>query len=107
MRTDQAKRIAIGDLLAKLGVMPQRTKGRDVWYCSPFRQEKDASFKVNTEWNSFYDFGTGTGGNILDFVMQYYHTDLKGALRELDTLYGASSASLFPSSPLPPRPAPE
>ena len=106
MRTDQAKRIPIGDILAKLGVLPQHTKGRDVWYCSPFRQEQDASFKVNTEWNTWYDFGRGAGGNILDFIMQYFNTDLKGALRELDNLQGVGSASLFPPPP-PPRPMPE
>jgi 5S rRNA maturation endonuclease (ribonuclease M5) len=101
MRTDQAKRIPMGYLLEKLGVMPNHTKGRDVWYCSPFRQEAEASFKVNTEWNTWYDFGKGAGGNILDFTMQYYHTDLKGALHALDKIQGILATPLSPNPPLP------
>lgn len=105
MRTDEAKQIPMTRLLAKLGHMPQQTKGRDVWYSSPFRKEENPSLKVNTEWNSWYDFGEGKGGNILDFVMRYFHlSTISEALTELDRIEGIrgseQSLPLFPQAPL-------
>lgn len=105
MRTNEAKQIPMTRLLAKLGHMPQHTKGRDVWYASPFRKEENPSFKVNTEWNSWYDFAEGKGGNILDFVMCYFHVStISEALAELNRIEGIrgseQSLPLFPQAPL-------
>lgn len=105
MRTDQAKAIPLERLLAALGHAPQPGKGRDLWYASPFRQESQASFKVNTEWNSWYDFGEGKGGNLLDFVMAYFRLgSIREALAELDRMEGLRGSSaplpLFPSAPV-------
>jgi DNA primase len=46
-----------------------------LWYYSPFRQETEASFKVNLACNEWYDFGAGKGGDILKFVMERYGTN--------------------------------
>ena len=59
------------ELLSRLGFEPTRRQGMYLWYRSPLRSsETQASFKVNTQWNSWYDFGEGAGGNIIDFVMK-------------------------------------
>lgn len=86
MRTQDAKRIRLEDLLATMGHLPVRTAkgGSQLWYQSPLRSDQDPSFKVNTRLNSWYDFGSGKGGNILDFVQQHENTDLAGALAFLD-----------------------
>ena len=103
MRVDQAKAIPLTRLLSALGHEPHHTKGQDVWYLSPFREETKPSFKVNTRFtSSWYDFGLGKGGNILDFVMQYYGlSGISEALAELDRIPGIRGSDaplpLFPS----------
>lgn len=92
MNSQQAKRIQLVDLLAKLGFDPQQQKngGREFWYCSPFRDEKTASFKVLTTNNVWYDHGEGEGGNVLDFALKYANlTSIKEALAWLSN-YGDS-----------------
>lgn len=84
MNCDTAKQIRIIDLLEKLGYSPKRIANENWWYISPFRQEKNPSFKVNLTKNLYYDFGEGTGGSTLDFVMRYNNCDLKSALNILD-----------------------
>lgn len=56
MTTQEAKNIRIADYLQSLGYMPVKQQGNSLWYKSPLRGEKDASFKVNTELNKWYDF---------------------------------------------------
>lgn len=86
MNIAQAKKIALFDLLAHLGYHPKNTHSNgDVWYLSPFRQEKTPSFKIDIKQNVWYDHGEGVGGNILDFVMRYQHTNITGALDFLGT----------------------
>lgn len=51
-----AKQIRIEDYLHSLGHTPVRRQGVNLWYRSPLRQEKEASFKVNTGINCWYDF---------------------------------------------------
>ena len=88
MRTQDAKKIRLEDLLATLGYLPVKTAkgGSQLWYQSPLRTDKEPSFKVNTRLNSWYDFGDGQGGNIIDFVMKRENTNLSGALAFLDNL---------------------
>lgn len=89
MRADQAKEIHLKALLAALGHEPVREDKGEYWYLSPFRQEKDASFKISRDGRAWYDHGAGEGGNILDFAIHYWRlpaTDVAGALRELREL---------------------
>lgn len=57
--------------LASLGHEPQKIRGNDFWYCSPLRQERIPSFKINRRINRWYDFGLGQGGNLIDFAILY------------------------------------
>lgn len=101
MNTYQAKRIPLPTILAKLGCEQHHTAKGELWYASPFRQESEASFKINPDRNIWYDFGLGDGGNVLDFVMQYYHlSTISEALRKLDNLEGWVA-----KAPAPPKPA--
>lgn len=93
MDTDQAKSIHLCDLLASLGYDPQKETKGERWYLSPFRIEKEPSFKVTRSGRGWYDHGEGKGGNILDFVMHYKGADLRGALRFLD---GLTFVSAYP-----------
>ena len=65
MNINEIKRIKLADYLQSLGYTPIKQQGKNLWYKSPLRNETDASFKVNTELNQWYDFGIGKGGNII------------------------------------------
>lgn len=75
MDIQTAKQIKIADFLHSLGHSPVKQQGNNLWYKSPFRAETDASFKVNTERNQWFDFGIGKGGNIISLAAQLYSTD--------------------------------
>lgn len=88
MQIQQAKKIRMEDLMATLGYLPTHTthRGTKIWYNSPLRKDPGPSFKIETKFNSWYDFGLGKGGNILDFIMAYKIADLSGSLAFLDSL---------------------
>ena len=75
MTTQEAKKIRIAYYLQSLGYIPVKQQGKSLWYKSPFREETEASFKVNTELNQWYDFGTGKGGNIIALAQELYGSD--------------------------------
>lgn len=49
-----------------------KMSGNNVFYKSPFRNEKTASFCVNNE-KGFHDYGDGWHGDIISFVQELYH----------------------------------
>jgi len=55
----------------------------EFWGLSPLKDENTPSFSVNVEKQRFYDFSTGKGGNVLEFICQYNHCDFFKALRIL------------------------
>ena len=75
MNIQEAKTIKLADYLHSLGYSPVKQQGKSLWYKSPFREETEASFKVNTELNQWYDFGTGKGGNIIALAQELYGSD--------------------------------
>ena len=56
MNIETAKQIHLADYLHSLGYSPVKQQGINLWYKSPLREETEASFKVNTERNQWYDF---------------------------------------------------
>lgn len=77
--------------MSRLGYVPAKTAkaGRVVWYRSPFRSEKEASFVTSFIggkwiWNDFGD----TGGTVIDFVMRHENfTSVKDALSFLERMF--------------------
>jgi hypothetical protein len=47
------------------------------------RQERTASFKVNTRLNAWYDHGIGKGRNLIDFGILYFNCSVKEFLQHL------------------------
>ena len=81
MNCEQANtQIQIADFLAKSGIKPATTKGRNLVYLSPLRNEKTASFFVFPDENRWHDFGAGTGGKLIDLVCQIHRVGIPGAL---------------------------
>ena len=82
MDCKQAKSIDLVAFLQKSGFTGIQ-KGSFVWYCSPLRQEKTASFSVDPDNNRWIDFGTGLRGDLLDLVKLIHNIDTPGALEIL------------------------
>ncbi len=101
MTTQQAKNIPLSILLDKMGFSATKTKhsGNDVWYKSPFRpQEQGASFHINVRKNVWYDFGDGSGGDLIAFVQRFQNCDVSNALAFLDTLFPKNEQKSIPKS---------
>ncbi len=77
---DQAK---IEDVARDHGVELDNNKARCI-----FHQEDNPSLVIYPGSNSFYCFGCGSGGSVIDFHMQVKGTDALSAARELAKRYG-------------------
>lgn len=89
----QAKKVGLLELLFQLGFTPDRIKGSDYWYRSPFRQERSPSFKINRTRNIWYDHGEGIGGNIIDFAARFFNCDTTEAAKKILELQGHNDFS--------------
>ena len=71
--TDEEKKqlysISIIEIMAHYGKRLDHT--RSGLYFSPFREETNPSFHINEKQNSWYDYGTGEGGSLFDFVCKF------------------------------------
>jgi len=68
-------------------------KEKEFYIHSPFRMEKTPSFKINPNLNTWYDFGAGEGGTILDLIMQLENKDTKEAVKRLKELVGDTTSN--------------
>ena len=87
MNCEQANLLDLVDYLHSLGYDPKKISGKDYWYFSPLRQEKEASFKVNKSKNVWYDHGLGKGGKLVDFATEYYRCNLSEALQKISSFH--------------------
>ena len=83
MDIQHIKQISITDYLQQQGYAPARVQGIHYWYYSPLRNERTPSFKVNTERNQWYDFGSGEHGDIIDLVCALHRCTISEAIRLL------------------------
>ena len=92
MNIETAKQIPLELVLQKMNYTPSKTNGFDVWYLSPFRDEKTPSFKVNTKINRWYDHGLQNGGNVIDFISIKFNYTISEVLSFLNNY---SDESIF------------
>jgi len=71
MNMEQANEISLSVILEVLNRQPVKQKGNDIWYNSPFREEKTASFHIDCNKNIWFDFGEAKGGDVIDLVSHY------------------------------------
>ena len=88
------EQIRIEDFLANEGIFPEVRKknGVELWYRSPLRNENTPSFKVHTEKNVWFDYGSGTGGKLIELyrllknnndikeIVFYFNNEYKGGV---------------------------
>lgn len=87
MNCQQINNIPFSHIFSKIGVVPSKQKDKATWYKSPFREEITASFKVNLKTNTYYDFGEGIGGTVVDFWCKYKSCDVKTTIKEISSLF--------------------
>jgi DNA primase len=103
MNIAEAKKIDLVEYLASLGYHPAKLKRADYWYCSPLREEKTPSFKVNRKQNVWYDHGLGKGGNFVDFAMLYHNCSVKELLGKINnglSFHQRPVVAMAPEEPL-------
>jgi DNA primase (bacterial type) len=99
LNCEQAKQIDLVDYLTSLGHQPQKIRNNDYWYLSPLRDERTASFKVNRKLNVWFDHGTGEGGNIIDFGINYHKCSVSDLLDRLSVVGGRPMQTMIQSQP--------
>ncbi len=101
MTCAEARQIDLVDYLCVLGHDPIKIRNQDYWYLSPLRREKTASFKVNRIKSLWFDFGTGLGGDILDFGVLFHKCSVSDLLRGLAESNPAQLFLFHPRSSIP------
>ena len=66
---------------------PLHRDSSGVWYKSPFRNERTASFLVSDE-KGMHDFGTSKHYDIINFIEEYFRVDFKTAIQILSKDFG-------------------
>ena len=87
MNCKQINQIPLTQVLDNLGIKPTKQRNKDVWFFSPFREEKTASFKINLANNKFHDFGNGSKGTVVDFWCEYKCCNVKTAIKEISNIF--------------------
>lgn len=73
--------ISLAEILLNFGIIPAKKKNDEIWYLNPFFEEKTASFKLNISQNSWILFSDFTKGSVVDFLIRYLNTDVKGVIK--------------------------
>ena len=63
-------------------------KGKDIWCCCPFHNEKTPSCKINDDQGSFYCFGCGAKGDIFTIYQDLFNFTFLDAVKELSERAG-------------------
>ena len=63
-------------------------KGKDVWCCCPFHNEKTPSCKINDDLGNFYCFGCGAKGDIFTIYQDLFNYTFLDAVKELSERAG-------------------
>lgn len=75
-------------------------KNGEYWALSPLKPERTPSFSINKDKQLFYDFSSGSGGNVVDFVTAYEGCDVRTALRKIADYAGIEPGTHFSGSDL-------
>jgi DNA primase len=87
MTPDEIKQISIRKYLGQMNIHPVKDYGYYGMYHCPFRDDNNASFKVDYNKNVWHDFGTNEGGSIIDLVMKMNNCSFYEAANRLERRY--------------------
>ncbi|MBW1705445.1 MAG: DNA primase [Deltaproteobacteria bacterium] len=87
------------DIVELIGQFVKLKKaGRNYVGLCPFHAEKDPSFTVSPERQTFHCFGCKKGGDIFSFWMEYHSSTFPEALRDLAERYNVTISEGFSAS---------
>ena len=89
------KAIPIADYLHACGIEPAKRYNGYALYHAPYREDPNASLKVDFRQNLWHDYGTSQGGSIIDLVMKMRGCSAYGAIAHLAE---GKATTLAPSS---------
>lgn len=91
--------VSMWDVLDAIEIDYQEDGSGQAWIPAWTREERTPSVHINDRF--WFDFGTGEGGDVFDFLMETQNVDFKGALRVLTRLDtgGLSITSVKPRPP--------
>jgi DNA primase len=87
--------ISIKYYLANINIRPVKDYGYYGMYHCPYREDRNASFKVDFHKNIWYDFGTNEGGSIIDLVMKMENCSFHEAANMLEKKYADVQTSNY------------
>ncbi|MDR3059958.1 MAG: toprim domain-containing protein [Prevotella sp.] len=91
---NEANKISIKAYLANRGIHPVKDHGYYGMYRSPFREDNNASLKVDYNKNLWIDFGSNDGGTMIDLIMRINRCTLNDAMQELNR-YNSTSVNQY------------
>lgn len=80
--SEMIESVDILEYISQFCELTQQADG-EYWGLSPLKDENTPSFSVNQEIQRFYDFSSGKGGNVLDFICAYHGCGFKKGLEIL------------------------
>lgn len=80
--SDLINQTNILDYISQYSDFELRNDG-EYWGLSPLKTENTPSFSINTEKQKFFDFASGKGGNVLDFIQEYERCSLYKSVEKL------------------------
>ena len=101
MALQKIKQISIRQYLADLGIYPAKESSRYGMYNSPFREDHNASMKVDYSKNLWIDYGANEGGTLIDLVMRMEHCSLHEAITTLERKYNCADVGTYQSANTP------
>ena len=101
MALQEIKQISIRQYLADLGIYPAKDSSHYGMYNSPFREDHNASLKVDYPKNLWIDYGANEGGTLIDLVMKMEHCSLHEAITKLERKYSCTDVGTYQSANIP------
>ena len=99
MEAKDINRYSIREYLAGLNIYPAKDRGYYGMYHSPFREDNNASMKVDFNKNLWVDYGSNEGGTLIDLVMRMGNCTNGQAMHMLEQhLSGTTSFSFHGNS---------
>jgi DNA primase len=90
MIPQEIKQINIREYLTNIGIHSVKNYGYYGMYHCPYREDRNASFKVDYNKNIWHDFGTSEVGSIIDLVMKLNNCSLKEAITEISQCFSTT-----------------
>lgn len=91
----EANQICIKEYLQSLNIHPAKERQYYGMYHSPFRDDRNASMKVDYDKNLWIDYGTGEGGTMIDLVMRIKNCNFQEAIARLENMYNDKGIGIY------------